>query len=168
LVQAYRQKGDVARAQQLLETVVGKNPATAEAHRALADLCAAQKLYDEAVKHYEQALRMSPNAAEVHNNLAWLYATSEDPKFRNPHAALDHARLAVDLTRWKQPEFLDTLAEAHYANQNFAEAVKVQTKALELDPHNPALQEHMARYRKAAGVCAAPARRPPAALLRCV
>jgi cytochrome c-type biogenesis protein CcmH/NrfG len=49
-------------------------------------------------------------------------------------------------------EFIDTLAEALYANRDFDEAVKVQTRALKLDPNNPEMQEHMARYRRAAGV----------------
>jgi cytochrome c-type biogenesis protein CcmH/NrfG len=58
----------------------------------------------------------------------------------------------VELTQWKEAELVDTLAEAYYANGNYQEAVRTQTKALELDPKNQELQEHMARYRKAAGV----------------
>jgi tetratricopeptide (TPR) repeat protein len=90
--------------------------------------------------------------AEAHNNLAWLLATSEDPKFRDPRGALEHARRAVELTQWKIAEFVDTLAEAYYANKNFQEAVRTQVKTLELAPDNHEFQEHMARYRKAAGV----------------
>ena len=55
------------------------------------------------------------------------------------------------LTLWKEAGFVDSLAEAYYANGNYQEAVKTQTKALALDPQNQELQEHMARYRKAAG-----------------
>ncbi len=152
LVLAYRQKGDLAKAQELLEAFVGKNPPTSEGQRALADLLAEQKLYPEAIQHYKQALRLQPSNAAAQNNLAWLYATSEDPRYRNPTAALQHALHAVELTHWKEAGFIDTLAEAQYANRNFAEAVKVQTKALALEPDNSELQDHMARYRKAAGV----------------
>lgn len=152
LALAYRQKGDLAKARELFEAVLGKNPSTPEGQQALADLCAEQKLYAEAIQHYQEALRIAPDLAPAHNNLAWLYATSEDPKYRNPKRALEHARRAVELSGWREATFIDTLAEALYANGDFDQAVKVQTKALKLDPNNPELQEHMARYRKAAGV----------------
>jgi membrane associated rhomboid family serine protease/Tfp pilus assembly protein PilF len=151
LAVAYRQKGDLAKAQAALEALLKKFPATAPGQVTLADLCAQQKLYPEAIERYEAALKLQPDFAVAHNNLAWLYATSEDGKFRNPPSALEHAERAVALTQWKEPMFIDTLAEALYANGKFGDAVKVQTKALELDPRNSELQEHMARYRKAAG-----------------
>jgi rhomboid protease GluP len=148
---AYRLKGDLAKAQQIFESVLGKNPQTAEGHRILADLYAEQKLYADAVQHYKEALRLNPGMAEVHNNLAWLYATSEDPKYRNPQAALVHAQKAVELTQWRVAGFIDTLAEAYYASGRYPEAVKTQSKALELEPSNRELQEHMVRDRRAAG-----------------
>jgi tetratricopeptide (TPR) repeat protein len=148
---AYRMKGDLPKAQQAFEAALGKNPTTAEGQRWLADLYAEQKLYAEAVQHYKEALQIEPNSAESHNNLAWLYATSEDPKWRDPSAALEHARRAVELTQWKEAGFIDTLAEANYAEGNYQEAVRLQVLALQLDPQDPELQEHMARYRKAAG-----------------
>ena len=148
---AYRMKGDLTKAQQIFEEVLGKNPQTADGQRVLADLYAEQKLYADAVQHYKEALRLEPNMAEAHNNLAWLYATSEDPKYREPHAALVHAQKAVELTQWKVAGFIDTLAEAKYVNGGYQEAVAIQSKALALDPGNRELQEHMVRYRKAAG-----------------
>jgi Tfp pilus assembly protein PilF len=148
---AYRMKGDLGRAQQAFEAALGKNPTTAEGQRLLADLYAEQKLYSEAIQHYKEALQIEPKSAESHNNLAWLYATCEDPKWRDPHAALEHASRSVELTQWKEAEFIDTLAEANYASGSYREAVRVQLLALQLDPQNPELQEHMARYRKAAG-----------------
>jgi len=152
LALAYRRKGDLANAQKMFEDVFGKNPRSADGHRALADLCAEQKLYREAIGHYQAALRLQPDDAVVHNNLAWLLATSEDQQLRNPRGALEHAQRAVTLTEWKEATFIDTLAEALYANGKFDEAVKVQTEALKLEPDNREFQEHMARYRKAAGV----------------
>jgi serine/threonine-protein kinase len=144
-------KGDLGKAQQAFESALGKNPTTAEGQRLLADLYAEQKLHSEAIQHYKEALQIEPNSAESHNNLAWLYATCEDPKWRDPHAALEHAGRAVELTKWKEPEFIDTLAEANYASGSYQEAVRVQLIALHLDPQNSELQEHMDRYRKAAG-----------------
>jgi rhomboid protease GluP len=148
---AYQQKGDLAKAQQLYEAVLGKNPHDADQQEVFAELCLEQKLYDQAIDHFQQALRLKPDMAVSHNNLAWLYATSEDPRYRNPAQALEHARQAVELTNWKEPIFIDTLAEAFYANGNFPEAVRVEARALDLDSKNAEYQDHMARYRKAAG-----------------
>jgi len=148
---AYRLKGDLGKAQQAFESALGKNPPTAEGQRLLADLYADQKLFSEAIHHYQEALRIEPQSAESHNNLAWLYATCEDPKWRDPRAALEHARRAVELTQWKEAGFIDTLAEANYASGSSQEAVRIQVLALQLDPQNVELQEHMDRYRKAAG-----------------
>lgn len=148
---AYQRQGDLAKSRELLDPILQEDPSNAEAQEALADLFARYSLVPEAVHHYQQALRLDPEMAEAHNNLAWLDATVEDLHFRNPGQALEHARRAVELSRWRQPEYIDTLAEALYANQQYAEAVKVQAKALQLAPDNPEYKDHMARYRKAAG-----------------
>ena len=156
---AYELKGDPQKAQQIFEEVLGKNPQTAEGQRLLAanqellaDLYAKQKLYGDAIRNYQEALRLDPDFAEAHNNLAWLYATCDDRKYRDPKAALDHAQRAVDLTQGKEGGFMDTLAEAYFANGDYQQAVEIQKKALALDPDNTELQEHMARYRQAAGM----------------
>jgi membrane associated rhomboid family serine protease/Tfp pilus assembly protein PilF len=142
--------GRPAKAQKLLAEADQKVPRDANAQMILADLCNTLKLYDEAAKHYEEALEIQPKLAVAHNNLAWLFATCDDPKLRNPTAALNHALIAVKLTNGKEPNFLDTLAEALYVNGKFKEAVDVQKKALELSPNNPEFQQHMQRYQKAA------------------
>jgi cytochrome c-type biogenesis protein CcmH/NrfG len=154
---AYQLKGDPQKAQQIFEDVLGKNPQTAEAKgllasnlAMLADLYVQQRLYSEAIIKYQESLRLEPDLAEAHNNLAWLYATCDDPKFRDSRAALEHAQLAVKLTNWKDPNSIDTLAEAHFVNGEFEQAVESQEKALALEPDNKELQEHMARYRRAA------------------
>ena len=152
-------KGDPQKAQQMFEAVLGKNPKTAEGkelladnHLLMADLYDKQKLYGDAIKNYQEALRLKPDSAVIHNNLAWLYATCDDTKFRDPKAALDHAQRAVDLSEGKQGDFLDTLAEAHFVNGDYRQAVEIQKKALALEPDNTELQQHLERYRQAAGI----------------
>ena len=151
LAGAYQDGGDLVAAQKIWDALAKKNPRSIEAQEAIAELLAGQKLYQQAIAQYQKVLRLSPNLAVAHNNLGWLYATADDPKFRDPAAALDHSRKAVLLTGGRQPDFLDTLAEALYANGKYAEAVKVETQALQLMPSNKEFQEHMERYRQAAG-----------------
>ncbi|MBZ5515277.1 MAG: rhomboid family intramembrane serine protease [Acidobacteriia bacterium] len=152
LARAYRLKGDVAKADQLLAEMLGENAASAEGRRLLGDLYFEDKIYPEAIKHYQEALKLNPNDAVAHNNLAWLYATSEEQQFRDAKGALEHAQKAVELSHWRVAAFIDTLAEANFVNGRFDEAVTTQARALKLEPRNPEYLDHMARYRKAAGV----------------
>jgi len=156
---AYQLKGDPRKAQQIFEAVLANNARSAKDRELLAEnyallalLYDKQKLYGDAIKSYQQALLLAPNFAEAHNNLAWLYATCDDQKFRDPKAALDHAQIAVKLTRWNEGNSIDTLAEAYFVHGGYQQAVEVQKKALALAPNIKDLQEHMARYRKAAGM----------------
>ncbi|HTS69040.1 MAG TPA: rhomboid family intramembrane serine protease [Terriglobia bacterium] len=156
---AYQLKGDLRMAQKTFEEVLGKTSPTPQGRRLLAenqlllaDLYASEKLYGEAINTYLQALRLAPDFAQAQNNLAWLYATCDDPKLRDPQAALDHALIAVKLTQGKDGGVIDTLAEAFFANGAYPQAVETQKKALALDPANTELKEHMERYRKAAGM----------------
>jgi len=166
LAAAYQQSGDLAKAQQTLEALLGKDPHNPDEQEMVAEIYLEMKLYSRAVDHFREALKLQPNAAVSHNNLAWLYATSEDPKYRDPSKALEHARRAVQLTNWREPTFVDTLAEAFYASGNFPEAVKVETLALAQDPRNQEYRNHMDRYRKAAGAGQPPSSPPEHALPR--
>ncbi|HXZ18969.1 MAG TPA: hypothetical protein VEG63_03415, partial [Candidatus Acidoferrales bacterium] len=83
------------------------------------------------------------------NNLAWLLATTKDPRLRDPKAALPLARRAVDITDSKNANFLDTLAEALYANGMFAEALETERKALSLEPNKQEWKDRVAFFAKA-------------------
>ena len=78
------------------------------------------------------------------NGLAWLYATSSDPAFRNPGAALEYALKAVSSGKeHPDPNYLDTLAEAYYANKQYQDAIKTEQRAIAL-----ASQEQKAQFQK--------------------
>jgi hypothetical protein len=44
---------------------------------------------------------------------------------------------------------LDTLAEAHYANQEFDEAIKTEERALEITPEEEAFRNQLKKFRDA-------------------
>ena len=85
-----------------------------------------------AIEHYYKALQLDPNNVYVLKNLAWIVATSEDPKLHNPGDAVKFAERACELTDYKQIEALDTLAVAYSAAGRFHEAVLTAEKAIEL------------------------------------
>jgi membrane associated rhomboid family serine protease len=150
LVAAYKRLGDQAHVKAILKEMEDALPPGADGQAALADLFVRQKLYAEAIAHYESALKLKPDFAGAQNNLAWLLATCDDPAFRNPARALELSKQAVELTKWKEPTLIDTLAEALYANQHYPQAVEIEAKALELSPDDQEFRDHMERYRKAA------------------
>ncbi len=150
LVAAYKRLGDMAHVKAILKEMEAALPPGAESQAALADLFARQKLYAEAIQHYEAAIKKKPDFSGALNNLAWLLATCEDPAFRDPARALELAKRAVELSEWKEATFIDTLAEALYASRDYQHAVEIEAKALELSPRDPEFRDHMERYRKAA------------------
>jgi tetratricopeptide (TPR) repeat protein len=89
---------------------------------------------ERAVDVYEKIIRLAPDHAFAMNNLAWILATSPDAHVRDAVRALELAKSAVHLE--ESPEFLDTLAEAHFINGNRAEAINAIDKALQIASEN--------------------------------
>lgn len=104
----------------------------AEVHYYLGLAYALQGNFDEAIKHYTEALRLKPDDVDTMNNLAWVLATAEDVKFRNPAEAVKLAERACELTGYGQPDLLDTLAVAYAADGRFDQAIKTAEIAIKL------------------------------------
>ena len=113
------------------------SPRRADIHGNFAGLLAAQGRMDEAVKHAETALRLAPNVARNHLNMANLLAQSR------PAVAIEHYRQALVL----QPAF----AEAHFHLANtlalggqIQEAIVHLREALRLQADWPEAQKNLA------------------------
>jgi tetratricopeptide (TPR) repeat protein len=88
--------------------------------------------WDTALANYEDAFALSPKAQGLRNDLAWMLATSADPKVRRPEVAV---RLAESLVREAEPpdpNWLDTLAAAYAAAGRFEEAMRTASQAAAL------------------------------------
>jgi eukaryotic-like serine/threonine-protein kinase len=147
LARAYRIVGQLDEAIPLLEQTLkawkrnrgDDHPATHTARSSLAAAYQAAGKLDQALSIFEETLKLRqtklgadhPNTLESMNNLAWLLATSVDPKIHDGPRALALAQKAVGLVpragnNWR------TLGVAHYRARDWKAALDALTKAMEL------------------------------------
>jgi tetratricopeptide (TPR) repeat protein len=107
-------------------------PDKPEAHHYLALAYAQLGKYNLAITHWTEAVKLKPDFADALKSLAWTLASQENPKFRNPDEAIRLAMRCCELTEFKKPVFLDTLAVAYAAAGRFDQALETAQKALNL------------------------------------
>ena len=83
----------------------------------------------EAISVLRQAVRLSPDLAEIRNELAWLLVTAPE-HLRDPAEALEHARHAIRSAPG-EPIYLNTRGVALYRTARFAQAIETLEKSLE-------------------------------------
>jgi tetratricopeptide (TPR) repeat protein len=88
----------------------------------------------ETINLYERVLSLDENQPIALNNLAWILVTADDVDLRDKKRALALAQRDVALER--SPVFLDTLAEALYANGFAQKAVEIIKEAIALARDN--------------------------------
>jgi serine/threonine protein kinase len=90
----------------------------------------ARALYKQVVECYGKPVEArDPKAL---NGLAWLLATCGDAAMRDGARAVGLSERAVEMTRRKDANFLDTLAAAYAEAGQFSAAVKAQKEAMDL------------------------------------
>jgi Zn-dependent protease with chaperone function len=85
----------------------------------------------EAIKTYDRILMLDNHRPVALNNLAWALVTAKEKELRDPPRALILAQKAVELER--NPTFLDTLAEAYWANGSTIKAIETIKEAIKLE-----------------------------------
>lgn len=88
--------------------------------------------YALAKADYDQAVRLDGDKYSL-NNLAWILATAPAAEVRDAGRAVELALRACEVARWKDPDFVSTLAAAYANNGQFEEAIAALEKALRLE-----------------------------------
>lgn len=147
-VKAWQASARINLSQLYIDQLASRGEQRPEWYLALAQILAENKAYGRAFEVYEQALALSPEDPEVLNGMAWLYATADDPAFRDPQEALQLALEAV--RRRPAPHILDTLAESLFLNGYVERAIATEEEALRLKPTNSVYyRDQLTRFRKA-------------------
>jgi TPR repeat protein len=100
----------------------------------------------EAVKWYQKAV--DQNYVPAMNTMALLLATSTNAKVRNTKQAIAMAAKAV--AGGANPDYLDTLAQAYFADGQTDSAIETEQRALARDPENETYKQSLEKFLAAA------------------
>jgi len=136
--------------ERLIDQQIEKDPENPELHLMLADMYHGTGNLAKSIESYRKTISLDPHNARALNNLAWLYATSEDPDHFRPQKALELARRAAEQSR--RAYILDTLAESYYVNGKYEKAVEAGKEALERATDDPGYyRRQLEKFKTAAG-----------------
>jgi tetratricopeptide (TPR) repeat protein len=128
LLKANRPADAIAR----LREAVRLNPEDGEALYALGATYAAQGQREDAIESFRRAHRTDANSLRVINGLAWMLATDPAVTKENASEALQLALQAAQMTGYKHPQILDTLAASYAARGDFDKAIQTAQQAMKL------------------------------------
>jgi hypothetical protein len=97
-----------------------------------ASQCKADGKIEEAIQHCREALDVDSNNPVILNNLAWMLATANGADLRHGKEAVQLATRAVELTDYRQPLFIGTLAVTYAEAGDFSNAVAMAHVAQDL------------------------------------
>jgi tetratricopeptide (TPR) repeat protein len=125
----------------------------AAALRAAADIALGR--YAASLRDLNDSIRLQPTRLETYalalNRRAWLRATCPDPSIRNGRGAVDDAKKACHITKWREADMIDTLAAASAEAGDFDSAMRYEKQAMSAPDANEmsrTLQEHMSIFKQ--------------------
>ena len=125
-------KGDAEDAIDNYRKALQFNPDFFKSYYNIAKILYGQGKISGAIHNYQKALTINKATPQTLYNLSWIYATSENKRYRNGIKAVQLAEKLCMLTGHRQPLALDALAAAYAETEDFNKAVGTAQKALSL------------------------------------
>jgi tetratricopeptide (TPR) repeat protein len=108
--------------------------------------------FQSAVADCRTIVQLNPRATYYWRKLSMMLSSCPDASVRDGKEAVEAARKACELSDWKEPLCLVTLAEAYADSGDFKQAVKYQKQALAMTdwpaPQRDELQRRLALYQQ--------------------
>lgn len=123
-------KGDNDRALADFNHAIQLDPKLLDAYNSRGFAWKAKGDVRRAIADFDQAIKLEPKFADAYDSLALIYATAADARVRNGKSAVELAQKACELTQWKNPYYLNTLAAAQAETGDYKAAVDTQTRAI--------------------------------------
>jgi tetratricopeptide (TPR) repeat protein len=132
---AYTLQGQMEKAvadlSRFLELAPKQSPLLVQTYRLRAHANHQLGHFDQVLKDYRAILKLDPDNAAIHNQLAWLLATCQESKLRDPSQAVERARDAVRRAP-QEGNYWQTLGVAHYRAGDPKAAAAALEKSVEL------------------------------------
>ena len=91
--------------------------------------------WEASYNDFKRSVSMDPNDPEALNAFAWIMSASPVDDLRNGRRAVQLATKACELTSWKNPKYILTLASAYAETGDFQSAVNKAQQGI--DAYNP-------------------------------
>lgn len=153
VAQAYFAEDDFISAVSAYERILEIDPTHHESRYIIGHAYISAKQYGKAKVVLEKLIEESPEDFKLLNNLAWLYATAEDPAYRNGAKAVELAQQAMVMAP-DDHHVWSTLSEAYYVAGEYEKAHRAITHMAMLATRNgqgiteEAVEEYNEQIRK--------------------
>ncbi|HVJ69794.1 MAG TPA: tetratricopeptide repeat protein [Caulifigura sp.] len=128
----WREQGDLKRVDQDLQACLKLSPQDPQILATVGYRLLERGDIRKGFELISRAAQLAPNDAGLQNGLAWTLASHPSPEARMPAAAVSAATRACELTNWRNPAYIDSLAAALADAGHFDEAIARQSQAMEM------------------------------------
>lgn len=139
----YLQDHQPSKAIEIFTKILAEDESNWLARQARADTLLSIGDHKEAIADFEIVIKQQPEDDGILNNFAWVLATSPVDELRDGKRAIELATKACELTEYKKPHILSTLAAAYAETGDFKTAIKWSTKAVEMGSDDKEVDEQL-------------------------